>query len=55
MPAGNVGDLAGVRLNIAVSYERERSGFTRMMARRTVAKNDWGNITRERNATWYLL
>jgi hypothetical protein len=55
MPAGNVGDLARVRLNIAVSYERERSGFTRMMARRTVAKNDWGNIMRERNATWYLL
>jgi len=38
MPAGNVGDLARVRLNIAVSYERERSGFTRMMARRAVAK-----------------
>src|SRR5258705_3278224 len=51
MPAGNVGDLARVRLNIAVSYDRERSGYTRMMARRTVAKNDWGNIMRKSNAT----
>src|SRR5579859_4090187 len=47
---GEVSNLAGVRFHIAVSEQREWSGFAGVVARSASTKDDWGKITIEGDA-----
>ena len=49
MPLRDIGDLPRELRRVFVAEEWERAGFSRMVARRTVVKEDWCDIAVEGN------